>query len=207
MKSFSFLSLRQRILISGFVFSILFVRFFAITNTRVITDNMNPILKKGDFVFGLRFSKLFFSVFMDKKTGLSPKRGTLIFFRFPGDEEQTLIRRVIALPGDKLSLKKDILFLNNKKADYRLLEKGQKAERLPEQKHFYTIKPDSSMDLELVVPQAHVFVLSDHRKSGDDSRNWGFVPIENIESCLGLIWFSISKDSRPDWSRFFLLVQ
>ena len=168
---------------------------------------MNPLLKKGDFIFGLRFNNFSFSVFTGKKKWPRLERGDLISFRFPGDEKQILVRRVIALPGDKLKIEEDILFLNNKRADYRLLEKGLKTERLPGQKNFYNIKSDFPMDLELVVPQAHVFVLSDHRKSGDDSGSWGFVPIENIESRIKLVWFSIGEDNKPDWSRFFLVVQ
>lgn len=211
MKVFSSLSSGQKTFTKTFIFIflILFLHFFVVSNTHITTENMSPNLKSGDFVFGLRLGYVFPLLFTggQKFEPLLPERGDLISFRFPGDEKQLIIRRVIALPGDKLSLKKDILSLNDKKATYDFFEKGQKTERLPGQKHFHVIKPDFAMNLDLMVPQGHVFVLSDHRESRDDSRDWGFVPVRNIESRLGLIWFSVDKKKNLNWSRFFLLVR
>ena len=211
-KVFSTLSLGQRIFLKIFiaVFLILFFRFFVISNIFITTENMNPNLKKGDFVLGWHLSYGLPLPFTGGRRlkPVFPRRGDLISFRFPGDKEQLIIRRVIALPGDRLSIRKGLLFLNDKRVAYRASLEDQSLEKLPGEEDFHTIKSDPEMDLDILsVPKDHVFVLSDHRKSHDDSSDWGFVLFRNIESHLGFIWLSVDGQRNLVWSRFFLWVR
>ncbi len=189
------------------VFFPVFCHFFVISSLSITTENMNPNLKKGDFVLSWCLSYGVPFVGGRRLKPVFPKRGDMISFRFPGDEKQLIVRRVVALPGDRLNLKKGLLFLNNEMVSYSSSGEGLGFERLPGEEHSHAIKPDPGMnDLDILVPQGHVFVLSDHRKSRDDSRDWGFVPFRNIESRLGFVWFSLDEQRNPVWSRLFLRV-
>ena len=55
--------------------------------------------------------------FLDDPETRSLRRGNLVSFRFPGDQRQWIVRRVVALSGDKLSIQKGVLFLNNRQVD------------------------------------------------------------------------------------------
>ena len=200
--------LLKRILLATLL--ILFCRFFLISTLYVTTENMNPNLQKGDFVAGWRPGYGFALPFLDDPETRGLQRGNLVSFRFSGDERQWMVRRVVALSGDKLSIQKGVLFLNNREVDQSSNENGRIYENLPRRGSspvVYIIEPDGEMDLATVeVPANHVFVLSDNRGSRDDSRDWGFVPIDHIESRLGFVYLSVERLWTLNWSRFFSLV-
>ena len=111
------------------------------------------------------------------------------------------------MSGDRLEIKRGFLFLNGEMADYKPFHKNENFEKFPGEKNFHFIQNDPDMDLDFLVPENHVFVLSDIRKSRDDSTTWGAVPFENIENHLSFIWFSLDEKRNLNWSRFFLWVK
>ncbi len=173
-----------------------FFYFFVVSSIFITTENMSPNLKKGDIVLSWHLGYNLPLPFMGDR-GLKSillNRGDVISFRFPGDEEQLIIRRVVALPGDKLKIREGLLFLNDKVVDYRSSDEKQSLEKFPGEKNFHIVKFDSEMNLDILqIPENHVFVLSDYRKSRDDSMVWGVIPFKNIESCLGFVWFSVNE--------------
>ena len=189
---------------------ILFCYFFVVSSIFITTENMSPNLKKGDIVLSWHFGYKLPFPFMEDR-GLKSvllNRGDIISFRFPGDKEQLIVRRVVALPGDKLKIREGLLFLNDKVVDYRSSDEKQSLERFPGEKDFHIVKFDSEMNLDILpVPEDHIFVLSDHRKSRDDSMDWGVISFKNVESRLGFIWFSVDEKWNPIWSRFFLWIR
>ncbi len=61
----------------------------------------------------------------------------------------------------------------------------------------------SEADLEFVVPQGHLFVMGDNRDNSSDSRDWGFVPMENVKGRALFVWLSIDYDRKTlRWNRF-----
>ena len=55
-----------------------------------------------------------------------------------------------------------------------------------------------------------IFVLSDNRLKSDDSRDWGFVPVQNVESRIALIWLSVSNSDEGislQWPRILQSVK
>ena len=86
------------------------------------------------------------------------------------------IKRVIAIPGDKLELKEGIVYLNKKPL-----------------KENYTAKPLSTFGQtflidcrEIKVPNNSLFVMGDNRKGSGDSREIGFISIKDVEYVLPL---------------------
>ncbi len=118
-----------------------------------------------------------------------PHRGDIIIFNLPdgvdaGGRKQ-LIKRVIALPGERVTVKNGQVTVYN-------------------QEHPDGFSPDRTMaygavigttsgDVELTVPTNEVFVCGDNRPNSEDSRYFGTVPASNIVGKLGLRIFPVNK--------------
>jgi signal peptidase I len=86
------------------------------------------------------------------------ERGDVVVFRYPRDPEKSYIKRVIALPGDRLRIDRGTVWLNGKplKEDY-----------VPGRYR------DSRSMPEMVVPDDCYFMMGDHRSISSDSREFG----------------------------------
>jgi signal peptidase I len=129
------------------------------------------------------------------------KRGDVAVFRYPVDIRQNFVKRVIAIPGDRIRIERKQLYLNGKavqepykihKTDYidayrdnfpstpnTFIYEG--ARRMLEQ---HVEKDD------VVVPPEHYFMMGDNRDNSLDSRYWGFVHRDNIIGKPVIIYWS-----------------
>ena len=93
---------------------VLILRSFIIEPFQIPSKSMVPTLKVGDFIlvskwnYGIRLPVVRTKLF-DVDT---PKRGDVIVF-FPPHETRYFIKRLVGLPGDKISLINGILYVNN----------------------------------------------------------------------------------------------
>jgi signal peptidase I len=124
-----------------------------------------------------------------------PARGDIVSFRYPRDESVLYAKRVIGLPGDKIEMRKKLLFLNGKPVDTALpTEKTVAAEDgaplspyeedLGNAKFRVLYSNGSNFNSEfgpVTVPAGNYFVLGDNRDRSADSRLWGTVKAEQIE--------------------------
>lgn len=106
-----------------------------------------------------------------------PKKGDVVIFVAPKNEEYDYIKRVVALPGEKVSINDtDQILVNGQIVNESFL---------PED-----VKTYGGNFLEIgktvTVPENQYFVLGDNRSHSSDSRDWGFVPKENL---VGKAWF------------------
>src|SRR5450631_646983 len=114
-----------------------------------LTDQERIFINKFTYHFGLG----------------SIERGDMVVFWFPLDPTKSYIKRVIAIPGDRVYIDAGQVVVN----DHALVENY-----VPEDYH------DRVSWEEHLVPPAEYFVLGDHRSSSSDSRAWGFVKREAI---------------------------
>ena len=93
------------------------------------------------------------------------KRGDIIVFKDPTSSSslEFMIKRVIAIPGDKIKIENGKLYLNGK-----LKEEPYIAEKM-----VYYLKT-------LTISAKHIFVLGDNRNNSADSSTWRELPIKNI---------------------------
>jgi signal peptidase I len=89
------------------------------------------------------------------------ERGDVVVFHYPRDPEKSYIKRVIALPGDRLRIDQGEVLLNGK---------PQPEYYVPEDYR------DSRSMAEIVVPENSYFMMGDHRSISSDSREFG--PVE-----------------------------
>jgi len=113
-------------------------------------DSMTPSLQGGQIILVNRLAYR-----------LQPVRhGDIIVFRSPEAPQDTLVKRVIALPGENVALKQGQLFINNA----RVAEP-------------YVAQSDADGFGPLQVQDGTLFVLGDHRGVSNDSRSWGLLPM------------------------------
>ena len=126
----------------------LFIILFLYQPVRVEGTSMLPRLQDQDRLFINKFAYNFESI----------HRGDVVVFLYPGDHTKSYIKRVIALPGDRLRIDRGTVWLNGRP--------------LPEK-----YVPDEFRDLRsmeaMVVPAGHYFMMGDHRSISSDSREFG----------------------------------
>ncbi len=157
---------------------------------QVVSGSMEPTLKQGDYIlvnkarYGLRLPFL--------RAPLVewdlPHRGDVVTFTppasYPDGEGRLFIKRVVALPGDTVSVKKGALYVNGQRAagpSPYPLRHGQWSEVLTD-RGLHPIGPFS-------VPPGMVYVVGDNRENSHDSRSWGPLPLANIEGKAMLIYY------------------
>jgi signal peptidase I len=106
-----------------------------------------------------------------------PQRGDVIVFRYPKDPDRDFIKRVIGVPGDSIRIDDaGTVFVNG--------------EALKE--NYISDSSPRSLEEQIVPPDSY-FVLGDNRPNSSDSRNWGFVPEENIIGKAMLSYWPLSE--------------
>ena len=118
---------------------------------RVEGTSMLPRLEDQDRLFINKFVYRFSAI----------ERGDVVVFRYPRNPQTSYIKRVIALPGDRLSIDHGTVWLNGEPLSEKYV-------------------PDEFRDLrsmaEIVVPEGCYFMMGDHRSISSDSRDFG--PVE-----------------------------
>ncbi len=106
------------------------VRTFAYEPFNIPSGSMIPTLLVGDYLFVSKFSygysrhslPLSFIPFNGRIFGREPDRGDVVVFKLPRDDKTDYIKRIIGLPGDRIQMRKGILYLNGRAVDRRPVE-------------------------------------------------------------------------------------
>jgi signal peptidase I len=138
------------------------------------------------------------------------QRGDIIVFRYPIRPSQHFVKRVVALPGDRVRLVNKQVWVNGQLADgkYAIFKSRMRDSFRDDFPRSGILSPnvDAKWWLqmrklvdrgELIVPDGHYFVLGDNRDESLDSRYWGFVPRENVIGRPLLIYLSIRRPVGP----------
>lgn len=208
--------------------AVFFLRSFLYEPFKIPSSSMVPTLEIGDFILVNKFTYGIRLPVINKKIVEmnQPQRGDVMVFKYPEDKSLDYIKRVIAIPGDKITYKNKRLTINGKElsyeplADYldgeRLTYSKQFAEKLGEVKHrIATIEREPSINLMRVrdfqgkeacsynqegftctVPEGNYFMMGDNRDNSEDSRYWGFVPDGNIVGKAFFVWMNFGNFGR-----------
>ncbi len=131
------------------------------------------------------------------------RRGDVVVFHYPVNPAQDFVKRVVALPGDRVRLINKRVYVNGTLQEERFTQFISSV-RDPYRDDFpRTDTPDYGVDArwwkqmaklvedhQLIVPEGHYFVLGDNRDDSQDSRYWGFVPRANVIGRPLLIYWS-----------------
>lgn len=176
------------------------------------SGSMEPTLQIGDALLGSKFAygysrySLPFGLGPASQTrllGKLPRRGDIVIFKLPRDTGETLIKRVIGLPGDHVQMVRGRLVINGRKvqlepagtgkveeADGQKERIGRFIETLPGGVRHVIFKArwDGPLDDTpvFIVPPGHIFAMGDNRDNSLDSRvspeegGVGYIPVENL---------------------------
>ena len=133
-----------------------FLRTFVVEARLVPTGSMLPTIQLQDRII---VDKFFFKRFDHIRPG------DIIVFRPPpsAHASEDFIKRVIGLPGDKVEIRNHVTYVN-----------GQ-----PLTEPYLLDRPRNDFG-PVTVPKDSLFVMGDNRNNSDDSRDWGFLPEENV---------------------------
>jgi signal peptidase I len=206
----------------------LFIRQYVVEAFKIPSGSMIPTLAIGDhllvnkFIYGPRIPFTDTRIFIWKE----PKRGEIIVFKYPENEDKNFIKRVVGLPGDKIEIIKGKLFINDQPVPLTGLgvydEKEQVSgspfydkpkmfeEDLGAVKHrIMYMRDQSGYDFgPKLVPKESVFVMGDNRDNSQDSRVWGFVNYSKILGRALIIYWSWDGNGRwVRWERIGNLIK
>lgn len=133
----------------------IFIRTFIFEPVQCIGISMYPTLVGGE---GMFTEKLTYTV-------SAPQRDDIIICRYPYRTEKC-VKRVIAVPGDRISISDGAIYLNGEKLD--------------ESAYWDGYIEDSEMP-EVTVPERSLFVVGDNRNNSGDSRHVGFIPYWQVK--------------------------
>jgi signal peptidase I len=146
----------------------IFIVIFVVQPVKVEGTSMQPHLVDQERIFVNRFIYRFAEI----------DRGDVVVFWFPKDPNKSFIKRVLALPADEVEIRNGAVYVNGAKQDEPYLTREFQ---------------DHDSYPKTVVPEDHYFVLGDHRNSSNDSRNWGWVPRENIYGKAVFRYWPVSR--------------
>jgi signal peptidase I len=121
------------------------IKEFIIYNVEVPSGSMENTIQIGDRVVTSRLSYLF-----DE-----PKRGDIVVFPYPDDEEVDYIKRIIGLPGETIEGKNGYVYINGEPLDEP-----------------YVMEPLDEDFGPYSIPEECYFMMGDNRNNSQDSRYW-----------------------------------
>ena len=203
--------------------AILILRSFIAEPFRIPTGSMIPTLKIGDFILVNKFAYGLRLPITNTKIvpiGL-PERGDVAVFKYPGmgpddpDKGVDFVKRVIGLPGDKVSYHRGVVSINGEPLKYQVeaqqeIGNGTEQygmpgvvawEQLGEHRHLVqnyvqSLEVGNQGDGEFEVPAGQYLVMGDNRDNSLDGRFWGMLPEANLRGKAFLIWMNFKDLSR-----------
>ena len=145
----------------------IFIRTFILEPVQCIGISMYPTLVGGE---GMFTEKLTYTV-------SAPQRDDIIICRYPYHTEKC-VKRVIAVPGDRISISDGAIYLNG--------------ERLDESAYWSGYIENSEMP-EVTVPERNLFVVGDNRNNSGDSRHVGFIPYWQVKGKVRAVMTPFSQ--------------
>ena len=188
----------------------------------VPTGSMKPTILEGDRILVNKLAydlKLPYTNWCLIEWG-QPDRSDIVILYSPKDGTR-LVKRVIAVPGDRIEMRNNHLLINGEAASYSPLEqdtidqidKDQQpsyqfaSEDIAGQAHPVMVTPGCRAPRSFgptTIPEGQFFVMGDNRDASADSRVFGFVDRELIVGRATRVALSVDPDNNylPRWDRF-----
>lgn len=125
----------------------LLISNFLIVNARVPSESMETTIMTGERLIGNRLSYEF----------ETPKRGDIILFKFPDDQTQIYIKRIVGLPGETVNIIGGKVYVDDS--------------AVPLAEPYLNVIPTGDYG-PFTVPEDAYFVMGDNRNVSFDSRFW-----------------------------------
>lgn len=155
--------LEDVLLILAVLAVVFLVKRFVLINAVIPSGSMEDTIMTGDQIFGSRLSYEFGD----------PQRGDIAIFRYPDNEEELFIKRVIGLPGEKVEIIDGKVYINDSTE--------------PLQEDYLKETPTGSFG-PYYVPEDSYFMLGDNRNDSRDSRWWNNTYVKRDKILAKAVW-------------------
>ncbi len=160
---------------------------FALQNFRIDGQSMEPTLHNQEFVVVDKAAYLFHE----------PARGDIVVFQYPLDPRTYYVKRIVAVPGDILSVIGEQVIVDGVTLNEPYINKDD------------VFNPYPSFTRHIITPNSY-FVMGDNRGDSSDSRQWGLVPRDNIVGRVAFVYWPFGQNNfglLPDVSGTFAKVK
>ena len=134
------------------------IRVFVVSPFVVDGESMHPTFENLDYLI---IDEILYAF-------VSPARGEVVVFRYPGNPSIFYIKRIIGLPGETVSIKSGAVTITTVSGDTLTLTEP------------YAVNEDATYTKNVTLNPGEYFVLGDNRPNSSDSRVWGPLPRKNI---------------------------
>lgn len=156
------------------------IRVFFISSYVMSGASMLPSVWPGDFLVATKWN-----------LG-EPQRGDVMALRCPGGKDRTCLKRVVAVPGDRVELNAGVVYVNGEAGTQKMVSEELAVERFRGRAWvIWPSKKGTQTTGAMVVPPRHVYLLNDKRADGEDSRGWGTVSYDELEGRVKYVWLSL----------------
>ncbi len=188
------------------------LRIFVFNFYTLPASSMTPNYPQESLVIVKRWGSGMLNSFFDLEYDLKQlKRGDVIVFNYPVDPSISFIKRVVALPHDRISFEQGQMLINGQPLileavpsmkglhDYAFFKENNHGRVYLIQRNFDQVVTEypfiNSCELvqgtrQCIVPDNAIFVLGDNREESADSRYWGYVDSKAI---IGKVVWSNAK--------------
>lgn len=188
----------------------LFATTFVVQAFKIPSQSMEPTLLVGDHLLVNKFIFEGTGAWYERWLPYRPvRRGDIIVFKFPFQDHSHYVKRVIGLPGDRIRIVDQKVYVNGQLLQEPYVVHDPSAydpfaDNFPPLDQNYldgAVLPEWKAEMpkyidaqgELVVPPDRYFVMGDNRDRSWDSRYWGFVPREAIMGRPVVIYWSVRE--------------
>jgi len=154
----------ETIVFIGSLFIVIYL--FIMQPNQVKGASMDPSFNSGDYILTSKITYKFNPV----------KRGDVVVFKSPKNPDIDYIKRVIGLPGDKITIRDKNVFINDV-----IIDESYIADKTNVWEGGY-----SKDGIPSTIPDDYIFVMGDNRTRSSDSREFGPVPVSSI---IGHVFF------------------
>ena len=165
---------------------VLLITRFTVQNFHIQGQSMEPTLHDQEFIL------------VDKVAYLlhPPTRGDVIVFQFPRDPQEDLVKRIIAVPGDVISVINQAVIVNGITLHETYINENDPYNPYPSFR-------------DRIIEPGEYFVMGDNRGDSDDSRDWGLVSRQSIIGRVAAVYWPTNANNLgllPDASSVFARV-
>ena len=155
------------------VVAVVLLQNFVIVNARIPSESMEDTIMVGDQIFGNRLAYTFGD----------PERFDIVIFKYPDDESQLYIKRIIGLPGETVTIIDGKVYIDGSDT--------------PLDDSFCLETPENRGDGVYQVPENCYFMMGDNRNNSHDSRFWDnkYVERDNILGKAVLRYWPLNRIS------------
>lgn len=152
-------------LVVSFSVLLLFVKLFCLDIYSIPDTSMQPFIKKDQIFLVNKLVRLLHQV---------PQKSDVVLMQFPNQKTKD-VKRIVGLPGDEIRFQQGHVWINGQRDDKICFSSKQLGRTFFEDRRFQ-------------VPDGKYFALGDNCDVSLDSRDFGYVPAENI---LGYFLWSL----------------